>query len=115
DGPVAAALRELDRGERLGQRPDLVRLDQDRVRDALAHALLQDLRVRDEEVVSDELDLRTEALGQLAPAAPVVLREAVLDRYDRIAVGEPGQIVGEFPGRKRQPFGLEQIAPVLEE
>ena len=56
DRRIAVALRELDRVERLGQRSDLVDLDQDRVGDPLADAALQELDVGDEEVVADELE-----------------------------------------------------------
>jgi MFS family permease len=37
-GAVARGPGELDRGERLGHRADLIQLDEDRVGDALAHA-----------------------------------------------------------------------------
>ena len=39
--------------------------------------------VGDEQVVADELDLAAEFRGQLLPAGPVVLGQAVLDRADR--------------------------------
>src|SRR4051794_20372460 len=78
DDAVAVAPRELDRLERLGQRPDLVHLHEDRVRDARIDAALQDFRIRHEHVVADELDARAEPLRQGAPGVPVVLRDAVL-------------------------------------
>ena len=43
-------------------------------------ALAQDLRVGDEQVVADELDPAAERVGQLLPAVPVALGQAVLDR-----------------------------------
>src|SRR4051812_33675818 len=46
DRRVAVAAGELDRVQRLGQRPDLVDLDEDRVRDALVDAALQALDAR---------------------------------------------------------------------
>ena len=55
DGAVAGVARDRDRVERLGERPDLVELDQDRVRDAALDPLAQDRRVGDEDVVADEL------------------------------------------------------------
>src|ERR1700694_4451720 len=42
DGAVTRALGQLDGFERLGEGADLVELDQDRVGDALADALLED-------------------------------------------------------------------------
>ena len=61
DGAVARARREPDRVERLGERADLVQLDEDRVRDALVDAALQQLGVRHEHVVTDELDAAARA------------------------------------------------------
>ena len=60
---VAGALGHIDRGECLGERADLVDLDQDRVADARLDAARQALDVGDEEVVADELDLVAERLG----------------------------------------------------
>ena len=85
---VAAPVRELHRLDRLGERPDLVHLDEDRVRHAALDALLKSLRVRHEEVVADELDTLAELLRQRRPRVPVVLRAAVLDRHDGIAVDD---------------------------
>ena len=56
DGRVAGVARHRDRVERLGERADLVDLDEDRVADAEVDAALQALGVRDEQVVADELD-----------------------------------------------------------
>src|SRR5262249_7203911 len=55
-------------------------------RDALADPLGEDLRVRDEEVVAHELDLRSQRTSELAPALPVLLSEAVLDRHQGIGL-----------------------------
>ena len=55
DDAVAVRARELDRVERLGQRPDLVHLDEDRVRRALLDPAAEPLDVGDEDVVADEL------------------------------------------------------------
>ena len=85
-GRVAARLREPHRLDRLGQRPDLVHLDEDRVADAALDPLAEPLRVRDEEVVADELDAVAELARQLRPRVPVVLGEPVLDRDDRVAL-----------------------------
>ena len=110
---VAARLRQLDRVERLGQRPDLVHLDQDRVGDALVDATAEALDVRDEEVVSDELKPVAEALGQRSPGGPIVLGEAVLDRDDRVPLGQLLPEARPFP--RRPPRGLRSVAPVAVE
>src|ERR1035438_4776542 len=57
-----------------------------------------DLRVRTEDVVDDELDLPYEPFRQALPAPPVVLGEPVLEEDDRIP-GDPvlpqgGHLVG---------------------
>src|SRR5262249_36262378 len=75
---------EVDRRQRLAEGADLVHLDEDRVRDPGLDPALEALRARDEEVVADELELRSERLRVRAPAVPVVLGEAVLDRDERV-------------------------------
>src|SRR5690606_27280995 len=84
DGRVARIHRHVDRRERLGQRADLVRLDQDAVRDLVRDAAREDLRVRHEQIVADELDAVAQPRAQVPPTFPVVLGHAVLDRDDRI-------------------------------
>ena len=42
-------------------------------------SLLQDTRIRAENVVADQFDARTESRGQILPPIPVVLAHAVLD------------------------------------
>ena len=61
DGRVAGRAGEVDRGQRLGQRADLVDLDQDRVGRAGVDPALQALDVGHEQVVADELDLVADA------------------------------------------------------
>ena len=55
DRPVTGVPCECDRVERLSECPDLVELDQDRVRDATLDPLAQDRRIGDEDIVGDEL------------------------------------------------------------
>ena len=81
---VAVPMGQVDGVERLGQRADLVHLDQEGVGGALVDAAREPLRVGDEQVVADDLDPVVRALGQRCPAGPVVLGERVLDRDDRV-------------------------------
>ena len=67
---VAVLVREPHRLDRLGQRPDLVHLDEDRVGDAALDALAEPRGVRDEEVVADELDAIAEPTGRAPPSRP---------------------------------------------
>ena len=82
--------------ERLGQRADLVRLDEDRVGDFLGDAFGKYPGVGDEHIVAHELHLRAELPGEHRPAVPVALAHAVLDGDDGILRDQPGQIIGEF-------------------
>ena len=94
DQPARAGQR--DRLDRLGQRPDLVELDEDRVRAAFLDAATDPIRVGHEQVVADELDRAAEPLGQPPPAGPVVLGQAVLERDDRVARGPVGPQVDQL-------------------
>jgi len=52
---IAGAFGHLNRSKGFGQGADLVDLDQDRIGDALLNTLLEDLRVGDENVITDDL------------------------------------------------------------
>ena len=56
--------RESHGVERLRDRADLIDLHEDRVADARVDAALEALRVRDEEVVTDELDALAESIDR---------------------------------------------------
>ena len=66
--PQPGVLRGPDRGPRLAQRPDLVDLDQDRVRRALADGPLQPRLVRDQQVVAHQLEPLPKLRGEGRPA-----------------------------------------------
>ena len=67
-------------------------------------------RVRHEQVVTDELDATAEPLGQLPPADPVVLGQAVLDRDDRVAVDPVGPQLDELVAVERPALLGEDVA-----
>ena len=71
DAGIASLLRHFDSVEGFCQRTDLVDLDQDRVGDALFNAFLQDCRVRNEQIVADQLNLASQLVCQFLPAVPV--------------------------------------------
>ena len=98
--------------QRLGQSADLVDLDENRVRDSLADALLEALDVGDEEVVADELDLAAEAIRQQLPPHPVVLGHAVLDADDRIAADPRLVHVDELGRRQGLALAFELVGAV---
>ena len=97
DRGVARARRHLDRGERLGQRADLVDLDQDRVGDLLRRCPPAGSSVLVTNRSSPtSCTLLAEPLGQQLPAVPVALGHAVLDRDDRILRRPACEVVGEL-------------------
>src|SRR5947208_15496549 len=112
-GGVAVRACKLDRIECLGERPDLVDLEEDRVRGALVDAATKAIRIRYEDVVADELDGVTELARQCGPRRPVVLGERILDRDDRIPVDEAGVKSDDSRGGDLAAF--EAVRPVAEE
>ena len=72
--------------DRLGDRPDLVDLEQQRVAGLLLDGGLDARRVGDEQVVAD--DLAEPGGGEGGGVVPVVLVKGVLDRDDRVVLAE---------------------------
>src|SRR5205814_659822 len=68
DGAISGKVRHPHAVERLGERADLVHLDQDRVGDPLVDAAPEDRRVGDEDVVAHQLRRGTELSGEQLPA-----------------------------------------------
>ena len=89
---VAGPAGQVDGLQRFGQRADLVDLDQDRVGHPQLDAPLQAVAVGDEQVVAHQLHRGPQAIGQQLPAVPVILGNAVLDRHDRVAAHQLGQL-----------------------
>ena len=72
--------------------------------------LLDDRRVRDEEIVAHELDARAQLTRDRAPARHVVFAQAVLDGDDRVAVDELLVAVDHLLARERDPLAPEPVA-----
>src|SRR2546430_10866207 len=116
-GGIPGASRELDGGDRLGERADLIHLDEHGVGDLLADAPLDTLDVRDEKIVPDELHPVAQFGREAFPSWPVVLCEAVLDRDEWIAVRpypvEPDHAGGAegslLPRQRVRPVGEELV------
>ncbi|CAB4733571.1 unannotated protein [freshwater metagenome] len=106
-------MRQLDRVQGLGERADLVDLDQEGVGLAAGDAAREPLDVGDEQVVADELRLGAEAVGDGLPPLPVVLVERVLDRDDGVGRHELGVVVGHLLGGLLG--ALEGVEPALAE
>ena len=105
----------LDRGQRFGQRADLVDLDQDRIGDAVFDAVGQPRHVGDENIVADELAFLADFLRQHLPARGIVLGHAVFDRHDRIALGQFGEIIDLLLDRAGLALAFVLIGAVVEE
>jgi hypothetical protein len=112
---VRGRTRQLDRIERFGEGADLVELDQDRVRDVLVDPALQPLDIGDEDVIANKLEPLAEPIGQESPALPLVLGEAVLERHERIAVGEILVHLDHRLGVELQPLAWQAVDAVREE
>ena len=54
----------------------------------VVNALLQELHVRDEQIVADELDFVADLVGELLPLRPIAFGAAVFDADDGIFVAE---------------------------
>ena len=109
DRGVAGALGHLDRGEGLGQRADLVDLDQDRVGDAFCDAFLQDLRVGHEQVVADQLHAACRAArsGSFQPSQSSSAMPSSMLMIGYLSHQVASMSV-ELAGVERQAFGLER-------
>ena len=75
----------------------------------------EEVDVRDEQIVADELDAASEPVGQRLPGRPVVLGEAVLDRDDRKTVDEVGPEVDHPVPVERSSLPLEDVGAVAVE
>lgn len=114
-GLVARLGGHPDGRQRLAEGPDLVRFDQDRVGDSFADAFGKNGRVGDEQVVTDQLNATRQAIGQHAPAGPVVFGHPVLDADDGIVADQVRQVLAELGTRHRAAFARQYIAPVAME
>ena len=109
DAGVAGLLGGLDGLERLGERTDLVDLDQNRVGSAQFDALLEALGVGNEQVVAHQLHLVADATGQLDPAIPVLLGHAVLDGDNGVGVDELLPVIDHLGARVLNTLALELV------
>src|SRR2546428_13898950 len=83
-GAVSVGARVRDALQGLGERADLVQLDEDRVRHALLDPAIQPLDVGAEEIVADELHARGQRFGELRPSAQTAPARPSSDDTNRI-------------------------------
>ena len=112
---VAGLVRHLDGGERLGQRTDLVDLDQDRIGQTVPDTLREPRNVGDKQIVADQLALVADQVGNDFPALEIVLGHAILDRDDGIGLDQVTEIVGLLLWRARLALAGIDIGAVFEE
>src|ERR1035441_3392141 len=86
-GCVAVTAAQVEGFQGLGDRPNLVELDEDGVAHALFNAALPALDVGDENVVAHQLDAAAQLVSEDLPARPVVLGEAVFQGDNWILSG----------------------------
>ena len=109
DASVAGLLGSLDGLERLGERANLVDLDQDRIGGAQLDALLEALGVGDEQVVAHQLHLIADTAGELNPTVPVLLCHTILDGDDGIGVDELLPVIDHLGARVLHALALELV------
>lgn len=114
-GSIAGPARHFDRLQRLGQGPDLVELDQDRVGDALVDAVSEHRRVGDEYVVADQLHAITDTVGQQPPTLPVVFGHPILEQYRRVIADHPLPVVDHLADREAAVLAVQPVAAVDEQ
>src|SRR5258708_25453215 len=93
DSRIAMSLSQLYSIYGLGDGPYLVHLDQNTIGHSFIDTLLEDLRIGDEKVVPNQLDLVTERIGEIFPAIPVLFRHPILDGDDGVFVDPGGPVV----------------------
>ena len=86
DRAPSVALAGFNGFDRFGQRTDLVELDKERVGGGFFDRTADAFRIGHEEIVADDLEAVPGFSDQLFPSVPVVLRQAVFNRDDRILV-----------------------------
>ena len=80
------AVRHKSIASIVSHRADLIELNQNRICCMFGNSALDELCIRDIDVVPDDLNPVAKLCGQSAKAIPVIFAEPILDRDDRIAV-----------------------------
>ena len=76
-------MSQVDSAHCFSQSTDLVNFNQNRVGDFLFNTHSQTFRIRNKEVVPDELDFVAQSIGQHFPAFPVIFSHTVFNRENR--------------------------------
>ena len=81
-GAPVGGIGQLNGGYRLGERADLVQLNQHGIRDVLGDSASDARDVCDEEIIAHKFDRIAKLPVQQRPTGPVVFRQAVLENCD---------------------------------
>ena len=112
DGGVTGLVGHLDGLQRLGNRTDLVQLDQDGVAGTQLDALGQTLGVGDEQVIAHQLDLAAQLAGHLLPALPVLFVQTILNGDDGVLLHQALPVGDQLAGGELG-AGLGQLVEAL--
>ena len=105
----------LDGLDRLGERADLVQLDQDAVAAVLANRPPQEGDVGHQQIVADQLYPLTEPLRQQTPPVPVFLSQPVFDAHDGVLVDPVLPEIDHLRAGQASPFAFEVIEAIMVE
>src|SRR5438034_7998793 len=88
DRRISGPVGQFNGRARVGERPNLVRLNKDSVGRVRFDPETKTLHVRDEDVVADHLAVRPDALRQLGEGAEVLFVERILHADQMVFTGE---------------------------
>src|SRR5215471_3200419 len=106
---ITILAREINCVERLGQSADLVGLDQHRVSNTTFDTSLDSFGISDEQIIANQLNTRSELIGQHFPSVPIIFGEPVFDADNRIFVDQPHIVVDHLFSRKSAILGPERV------
>jgi len=113
-GGISGLLGHFNGVQSLGDRADLVELDQNGVGHARVNALGQNGRVGDKDVVAHELHGISQLERQIPPTVPILFAQAVLNGQDRILGRKFTQPVDHFGRGEGLVFAGQHIAAIAE-
>ena len=86
-------MRQRDSAQSFSQRADLINLNQYGVGHTIINTALEDLFIRDKQIIPNQLDFTANTIGQQFLAVPVTLVHTVLDRNNRVLVSPGRQVI----------------------
>ncbi len=88
---------------------NLIELDQNAVSRVLINTTLDSLGVSNQKIVSNKLNIGTQALGQGTPTRPIILSKAILNRGYWVSLYPTSPVVDQSLARERTPLLLEHV------